>query len=68
MMLYPDCPYCSNSKLSIVDVEIDGVALKGIQCNNCKKFSGFFQDVNFKIEKLEEQVEDLESIISDLDL
>lgn len=67
MVQYPDCPFCenSNSALSIVDVEIDGFLLKGIQCNNCKKYIGFFQDVKPQIDELKEQIENLESEISD---
>ena len=54
MKHYPDCPFCenSNSALSVVDVEIDGVQLKGIFCNSCKKYLGFFQDVKPQIEEL----------------
>ena len=68
MVLYPECPHCSNSSLSIVDVEINGYTLKGIQCNSCKKFCGFFQDINPQIEKMEERLEEMENNISDLDL
>ena len=54
MVYYPDCPFCenSNSALSAVDVEIDGISLKAIRCNNCKKYFGFFQDVKTQIEEL----------------
>ena len=67
MVQYPDCPYCgnSNSAISIVDVEINGLALKGIQCNNCKKYFGFFQDSKPQIDELKEKIESLESEISD---
>ena len=69
MVQYPGCPFCgnSNSALSIVDVEIDGIVLKGIQCNNCKKYIGFFQDAKSQIDELKEQIESLESDISDLE-
>jgi len=68
MIQYPDCPFCdnSNSALSVVDVEIDGVKLKGICCNSCKKYLGFFQDVKPQIEELKEIIENLESNITDL--
>lgn len=66
MVQYPDCPYCSNSALSIVDVDINGVALKGILCNSCNKFCGFFQDVKPQIDELKEQIDSLESEVSDL--
>ncbi len=68
MIHYPDCPFCenSNSALSVVDVEIDGIQLKGICCNNCNKYLGFFQDVKAQIEELKEKIESLESDVSDL--
>ncbi len=68
MKHYPDCPFCenSNSALSVVDVEIDGVQLKGIFCNSCKKYLGFYQDVKPQIEELKEKIESLESVVSDL--
>ena len=68
MVLYPNCPYCvnSNSALSIVDVEIDGIILKAVYCNNCQRYFGFFQDVKSQIDELTERVESLESAVSDL--
>jgi len=68
MIYYPDCPFCenSNSALSIVDVEINGISLKAICCNNCKKYFGFFQDVKTQIEELKEEIKSLESEVSDL--
>lgn len=68
MVHYPDCPYCgnSNSALSVVDVEIDGLLLKGVCCNNCGKYFGFFQDVKSQLKELNEKVESLESEVSDL--
>ena len=63
MVSYPDCPYCGNSALSIVDVMIDGINLKGIQCNNssCLKYIGFFKDNTEIINNINEKIEDLES-------
>ena len=66
MVLYPDCPYCNNTALSIVDVEINGVTLKGVQCNDCKKFCGFFQDVKAQLDELKEKVDSLEGDVSEL--
>ncbi len=68
MIHYPDCPYCenSNSALSVVDVEIDGIVLKAVLCNNCKRYFGFFQDEKSQIDELKERIESLESEVSDL--
>lgn len=68
MEQYPNCPYCENSTsaLSIVDVVIDGIKLKGIQCNGCKKYMGFFQDYSKELDEINEKLNDLESDISDL--
>jgi len=68
MEQYPDCPYCGNSTstLSIVDVEINGAKLKGIQCNNCKKYIGFFQDNSQELNDIRERIEELESDVSDI--
>ena len=66
MIQFPNCPNCGNetSALSVVDVIIDGCRLKGIQCNNCQKFLGFFQDFSEDIKKINEKLVD---IISDID-
>lgn len=68
MVQYPDCPFCgnSNSALSIVDVEINGIFMKAVYCNNCQKYFGFFQDVNKQIKELKDSVDNLESAVSDL--
>lgn len=62
MVQYPDCPYCGNQALSVVDVEIDGLQLKGIQCNNpdCKRYVGFFKDYEKEIEEIKERLDDVE--------
>ena len=69
MVQYPDCPFCknSNSALSVVDVVIDGFVLKGIFCNGCKKYIGYFQDIEPQIAELKEKIEELESNVSDLE-
>lgn len=68
MEYYPDCPYCDNasSALSVVDVEIDNYRLKGILCNNCKRYLGFFQDNTKQLKEIKESIESLESDVSDL--
>ena len=66
MIQYPDCPKCTNTTFSIVDVEVDGMKLKGIKCNSCREFLGFFQDTHSAIEKLQEKIDDLESETDDL--
>ena len=68
MIHYPDCPFCENANtaLSVVDVEIKGIKLKAIQCNSCSKYLGFFQDVRSQIDELKEQIDGLESDMSDL--
>ena len=69
MVQYPGCPYCGNSNtaLSVVDVEIDGFQLKGIQCNNpeCHKYLGFFKDYDKELEEIKERLNEIESRISD---
>ena len=69
MVYYPDCPFCSNRALTIVDVEIGGVRLKGIRCNSneCMKFTGFYKDDSDALNELSEKVEDLDSKVSDLE-
>lgn len=67
MIQYPDCPYCGNSTtaLSVVDVEINNYVFKGIQCNSCKKFFGFFQEYSKQIEEIMERLDELENRIND---
>ncbi len=67
MIHYPDCPYCgnSNSAVSVVDVEINGIKMKAIQCNSCKNFFGFYQDVQNQIDNLTKRIESIENEISD---
>ena len=67
MVQYPDCPYCDNANtaLSIVDVEINGSRLKGIICNNCDRYLGFFQDNTKELEEIKDRIDDLESDVSD---
>ena len=61
MLLYPDCPYCENSALSIVDVMIEELRLKGIQCKRCSKYIGFFKDDTEIINTKKKKIDDLES-------
>lgn len=53
--------------MSVVDVEIDGFQLKGIQCNNpeCHKYLGFFKDYDKELEEIKERLNEIESRISD---
>ena len=67
MVLYPDCPKCTNTELSIVDVEVQGMQLKGIKCNSCGEFLGFFQDSLKPFKELKEKVDDVESTMSDIE-
>lgn len=69
MVLFQDCPHCGNSSTStsIVDVEIGGISLKGIQCNNCKKILVCFKDFDSDIKELKESLNDLESRVDDLE-
>ncbi len=69
MIQYPDCPNCTNSNfgLSIIDVEIQGWKLKGIQCNNCSKYLGFFKDDDKEIEEIKERLNELEDRIDDIE-
>ena len=69
MDMYPDCPFCTNSSLSIVDVEIAGVKLKGVQCNapDCEKYLGFFKDYDKELEEIKQRLDDAESRIDDVE-
>lgn len=69
MVQYPDCPFCGNSNLLMVDVVIDGIPMKGIQCSspNCQKYVGFFEDYNLKIKSIEDSVEELTGRIDDIE-
>ena len=64
-----DCPFCTNQSFSIVDVEIDGVKLKGVKCNapDCSKIIGFFKNYDNEIEEFKERLSDAESRIDDLE-
>lgn len=69
MAHYPNCPYCDNQALSIVDLDINGVLLKGIQCNNpkCCRYVGFFKDYDNTLKELEDAIDNLKSEIEDLE-
>ena len=64
MIEFPNCPFCGNSNdaLSIVDAEIDRIALKAIKCNNpnCGKYIGFYKDYDTKLSQIEEEIEDID--------
>ena len=64
---YPNCTFCGNTGLSIFDVDINGVLLKGIRCNACQKFVGFYKDYSEEVNKLSEDIDDLKSRVSDLE-
>ena len=69
MVHYPNCPYCDNQALSVVEVEINGIRLKGIQCNNpeCSKYMGFFRDYDDVLKELKDAIDEIKSDIEDLD-
>jgi hypothetical protein len=58
---------CDNSPnaIGVVDVEVGGFSLKGIQCNNCGHYFGFFQDTLSRIEEIKERLDSLESDVDD---
>ena len=66
---YPDCPYCDNQALSVVDAVINGIHLKGIQCNNpeCGKYLGFFRDYDDSLKELKDTIDEVKSDIGDLE-
>ncbi len=53
--------------MSIVDVEIGGVSLKGIQCNSCQNYVAFFKDYEEEIRELKDATNELEGKITDLE-
>ena len=65
MVHYPDCPNCGNAStaMSVVDVEIGGVNLKGIQCNNCKNYIAFYKDYDCQLKSIVDLIEELEGKI-----
>lgn len=67
MVVYPSCPKCTNTVLSIVDAEIDGMKLKCVQCNNCHEILWLFQDKSNEIKELNDKIEDIESSITDIE-
>jgi len=67
MVQYPICPKCTNTILSIIDIEIDGQRLKGVQCNNCHEIVWVFQDNSNTIKELNERIDNIESKVTDLE-
>ena len=69
MVQYPDCPHCGNAStsMSVVDVEIGGVRLKGIQCNHCKNFIAHYKDYYSEFKSVKESLEELNSRVDDLE-
>lgn len=69
MVQFPNCPKCGNSSdaMSVVDIELGGVQLKAIQCNNCDHIVCCYRDYKGEIDKLKELVENLESRIDDME-
>ena len=53
--------------MSVVDVEIGGICLKGVQCNNCEKIVAIYKDYEKEITELKDTVEEIEGRISDLE-
>lgn len=67
MVQIPVCPKCTNAALTIVDIEVQGIELKGIQCNHCNEILWIYQDNSKEIEELKDKIEDLESRIDDIE-
>ena len=67
MVIYPNCPKCENSGLSIIDIEINGRKLKGVQCNFCNEIVWVYQDNLKEINDLKEIFDSLESRVEDLE-
>lgn len=67
MVQYPICPKCTNTELSVIDIEIDGLKMKGVQCNSCEEILWVFQDYSIIIEELKDNLESLESRVGDLE-
>lgn len=61
------CPKCTNTCWSIIDIEIDGQILKGVQCNSCNEISWIYKDNSKEIEELIEMIESLERTVDDLE-
>lgn len=66
MVQYPICPKCTNTELSIIDIEIDGQKMKGVQCNSCNELLWVFKDYSDIIQELKDDLESLESRVDDL--
>ena len=66
MVVIPICPKCENTGLSVVDVDVEGHKLKGVQCNSCSEILWLFHDNTEEIKELIERVESLESDVHDL--
>jgi hypothetical protein len=66
MVQYPICPKCTNTELSIIDIEIDGQKMKGVQCNSCNEFLWVVKDYSDIIQELKDDLESLESRVDDL--
>ena len=69
MVEYPNCSYCGNesTSTSIVDVEVNGIRLKGIKCNHCGNYLALFKDYDSALDSLEDTIEELVSRIDDLE-
>lgn len=69
MLQYPDCPQCgnANTSMSVVDVEIGGIRLKGIQCNHCKSFIAYYKDYDSEFEFIKESIDELDSRIENIE-
>lgn len=73
MIVYPDCPYCENSNtvLSVEDVSIGDIKLRGVICNNCKKLIALFKDdkeMRERCEGMEDRINSIESELADLSI
>lgn len=53
--------------MSVIDIEIDGLKMQGVQCNSCKEILWVFQDYSIIIEELKDNLESLESRVCDLE-
>lgn len=69
MVHYLVCSFCGNetNALSIEDVYVQGVLLKGIKCNNpeCGKYLGFYKDYQEELKEIHESIDEIESNMDD---
>lgn len=67
MVQFPNCPRCTNTGLSVIDISIDGQMLKGVQCNHCNEIIWVYQDNSDRLAELKDMIENLESSVDELE-